>query len=100
MIGLAPIEPSLSDALAELGWSCEAEEFLAAWFEADFVINLELTAATSRWVSDGARLIVVSNQEHRRAAFLRDHLAEFLPPFELFSSAAIGTGKNERNARC
>jgi putative hydrolase of the HAD superfamily len=95
MVGLAPIGPALSTALVDLGWPCTVDEFLGAWFDADFVVNRALAEASTRWVADGARLILVTNQEHRRAAFLKDHLAEFLPPFESFYSAAVGTGKSD-----
>lgn len=93
MLGVMPVEPALSDAILKLGWPCSVEEFLRAWFEADFVVDLAVAAAATRWVTEGARLILVTNQEHRRAAFLRDHFAEYLPPFDLFYSAAVGTGK-------
>ena len=93
MVGRQAIEPALEAALTSLGWPCGVEEFLADWFETDFVLNPEVVEAARTWAADGARLVVVTNQEHRRAAFLLDRLSALLPVSALAYSAAIGHEK-------
>jgi putative hydrolase of the HAD superfamily len=93
MVGRQPIEPALGEALASLGWPCGIEDFLAAWFEADFVLNDDVIDAALSWTAQGARLVIVTNQEHRRAAFLLERLSALLPVDALAYSAAIGCEK-------
>lgn len=95
LIGAAPIEPALDRAINTLGWPCSVEELLTAWFESDFFVNGQFVQAAFSWVEGGARLILVTNQEHRRAAFLRERFNEVLPPFVLYYSAGIGKVKSD-----
>jgi putative hydrolase of the HAD superfamily len=93
MVGRQAIEPALEEALTSLGWPCGVEEFLADWFEADFVLNDEVVEAALSWTADGAQLVVVTNQEHRRAAYLLERFSALLPVSALAYSAAIGREK-------
>jgi putative hydrolase of the HAD superfamily len=95
LVGTAPIEPALERAIDALGWPCSVEELLAAWFESDFFVNGQLVQAAFEWVEGGSRLILVTNQEHRRAAFLRERFTQVLPPFVLYYSAGIGQVKSD-----
>jgi putative hydrolase of the HAD superfamily len=93
MVGHLNIEAPLEVALTSLGWPCSVEEFLADWFEADFVLNVEVVEAALGWTSAGAKLVVVTNQEHRRAAYLLERFSALLPVSTLAYSAAIGHEK-------
>jgi putative hydrolase of the HAD superfamily len=93
MVGRLGIEEPLEAALTSLGWPCSVEDFLADWFEADFVLNDEVVEAALNWTSAGASLVIVTNQEHRRAAYLRDRFSALLPVEALAYSAAIGHEK-------
>jgi putative hydrolase of the HAD superfamily len=95
VVGRAPIEPALQTALDTLGCSLSAEEFLDQWCVADFVPDSDVVEAAREWAADGARLVLVTNQEHRRAAFLQERLAALLPVDGMAYSAAIGFVKED-----
>jgi putative hydrolase of the HAD superfamily len=79
IVGRAPIEPALAGALDELGWSMDVEEALHCWFEADAVLDPAVVGAALQWAGDGARLVLASNQEPRRARFITERLGAVLP---------------------
>jgi putative hydrolase of the HAD superfamily len=93
--GRQPIERALGDALAELGWSVTTDELLACWFEADFVVRERVVRAARSWAAGGARLVLVTDQEHRRAAFLRERIATLLPISGMAYSAEVGCQKRD-----
>jgi putative hydrolase of the HAD superfamily len=93
--GKLPIEPALTSALQDLGWPMTTEELLACWFEADFVVDRDVIAAAAAWSDDGARVVLVTDQEHRRAEYLRDGLADLLPVSTFVYSAAVGRVKRD-----
>jgi putative hydrolase of the HAD superfamily len=93
--GKQSIEPVLGAALHELGWPMTTEELLTCWFEADFVVDRDVVAAATAWSDAGARVVLVTDQEHRRAAYLRDALGRVLPIAGFVSSAAVGLVKRD-----
>jgi putative hydrolase of the HAD superfamily len=93
--GQRPIEPALDAALHELAWPMSTEAFLACWFEADFVVDRDVVAAATEWAGAGARVVLVTDQEHRRAAYLRDALASVFPISAFAYSAALGRAKRD-----
>jgi putative hydrolase of the HAD superfamily len=76
-----------------LGWPLDVEEVLAAWFDADFRPKGDVVAAATGWGERGARVVLVTNQEHRRAAYLQTRLADLLPFDAMVYSAALGCTK-------
>jgi putative hydrolase of the HAD superfamily len=95
IVGRRAIEPALAAALDELGWAMTVDQLLACWFEADLVLEPEVVDAATAWAAEGARLVLVTNQEHRRATFLRDRLGALLPISALAYSAALGLLKSD-----
>jgi putative hydrolase of the HAD superfamily len=93
--GLLPIESALGEAISTLGWVMSVEEALQVWFEADFYPDLDVIRAANEWASDGVRVVLVSNQEHRRADYLRERLGSLLSA-EIICSADVGYIKSER----
>jgi putative hydrolase of the HAD superfamily len=95
VVGSLPIEPALAEAIDELGWNMSVDELLDCWFEADFVVDGEVVDAVNRFAERGARLILATNQEHRRAAFLTERLGQLLPLDHVLYSGAVGAQKHE-----
>jgi putative hydrolase of the HAD superfamily len=94
--GQIPIESALKEAITALGWTMTVDQVLNSWFEDDYFPDNEVIAAANGWVHQGARLVLVTNQEHRRTEFLRPRLSELLPLSDFIYSAAIGFVKEER----
>jgi putative hydrolase of the HAD superfamily len=93
VVGRKPIEPVLSEVVAELGWPLTGEQFLSEWMETDCAIDQAVVAEALGWAGDGARLVLATNQEHRRAAHIRARLAAVLPVSDMAYSAALGCTK-------
>jgi putative hydrolase of the HAD superfamily len=95
IVGRTAIEPALAAALEELRWPMTAEVLLTCWFEADSVVDQEVVGAARSWADDGARIVLVTNQEHRRARFLAERLGASLPISAMAYSAALGCVKTD-----
>lgn len=93
IVGTRPIEPALEQALHELQWAVTVEELLACWFEADCVVDHDVAHATRQWSEQGAEIVLATNQEHRRVAFLRDRLQALVPFDSVLYSADLGAQK-------
>jgi putative hydrolase of the HAD superfamily len=71
--------------------------FVAYWFEKDAVIDRAVLAEADAWRGrTGGRVFAASNQEHHRAAFLRDQAGLGAHFDEIIYSAAIGVCKPDR----
>jgi putative hydrolase of the HAD superfamily len=95
IVGRRAIEPALAAALHDLGWAMTVDQLLACWFEADLVVEPEVVAVARAWTAEGARLVLVTNQEQRRATFLSDRLGALLPISGMAYSAALGLLKSD-----
>jgi putative hydrolase of the HAD superfamily len=93
IVGAEAIEPALGEVIAELGWTVTVDELLDCWFEADFTVDHQVVEAVNTWTATGARLVLVTNQEHRRARYLDRRLGELLPVSGMAYSAAVGFTK-------
>ncbi len=93
--GRRPVEAAVAEALAGLDADVEVEDFLAVWFVADFV-PIDAAIDLARRAGDaGCRVVLATNQEHRRAAFLREHLGSVMPIDDVLYSADLGAQKHE-----
>jgi putative hydrolase of the HAD superfamily len=95
IVGRLSIEDALSGAIAQNSWPISVEEFLDCWFEADFWPVTAVVSAARSWSVRGARLALVTNQEHRRAAYVRERLGELFPIDSMVYSAWVGHVKSE-----
>ena len=93
--GRLPIEPALGDAISALGWDMPVEDALRVWFDADFHPDLDVIQAVGAWARGGVRVVLVSNQEHRRVGYLVERLASLLAA-DIAYSAEVGYIKSER----
>lgn len=91
--GRADLEPTLDAALREMGWPMTARAIMDHWFEADCHLHDPMIHAAAAWAGRGARLVLATTQEHRRAAFLSERLGAILPIERVLYSAALGAQK-------
>jgi len=88
---------ALHNYLEPRGQSDRMEEFVAYWFEKDAVIDRTVLAAADAWRKrTGGRVFAASNQEHHRAAYLRDQAGLGAHFDEIVYSAALGVCKPDR----
>ena len=95
IVGREAIEPALERALVELGWEVDVEELLRCWFESDFELDHQVVDAAAGWIESGITVVLVSNQEVRRARYLEQHLAASLRIDGFASSGALGVVKSD-----
>jgi putative hydrolase of the HAD superfamily len=95
VVGRRAVEPALGRAIDELGWTMTVEELVGCWLEADFTVDLDVLEAVRGWADDGARLVLVTNQEHRRARYLEERLGALIPVTGIAYSAGLGLLKED-----
>ncbi len=79
------------------GLADRLEEFVAYWFEKDGAIDRALLVEADAWRRrTGGRCFAATNQEHHRAAWLRDQGGLGAHFDEIIYSAALGVCKPER----
>ena len=79
------------------GWANRLDDFVSYWFEKDAVIDRAVLAEADAWRKrSGGRVFAATNQEHHRAAYLRDHAGLGAHFDEIVYSAALGVCKPER----
>lgn len=83
----------LSRWLERWGATCDAETFIAAWHRQDAALNRPLLARLAAWRVEGARLLLATNQDHRRAAYLWSTLGLGETFEAMIHSAAVGARK-------
>jgi putative hydrolase of the HAD superfamily len=93
--GRLTIEHALADALADMGVAAEVDDVMACWFEADLVVYPETVRLARQAAEAGRRVVLATNQEHRRAALLEDRLGAMFPIDTVCYSAALGTQKHD-----
>jgi FMN phosphatase YigB (HAD superfamily) len=95
IVGRRSVEAGLVDVFAELGWDIDIEDALSCWFDADFFVNEEVVSAVNEWASQGARLVLATDQERRRVAYLEPRLAPLVPFAGIAYSGQLGHVKEE-----
>lgn len=93
--GRRPLEPALQEALERMSVSVDVEAVIDCWFEADFVPFETAIGLATRAAAAGVRIVLATNQEHRRAAYLDRHLGERFPIDAVLYSAALGVQKHD-----
>jgi putative hydrolase of the HAD superfamily len=88
---------ALHEYFESKGLADRIESFVAYWFEKDAVIDGEVLAASDAWrTRTGGQVFAATNQEHHRAAYLRDRAGLGAHFDEIVYSAALGVCKPER----
>jgi len=91
--GRRDIADALTPWLARWGANCDAEGFIAWWHGRDAHLNVPLLDRLAGWRAAGARLILATNQDHRRAAHLWDTVGLGRRFDAMVHSAAVGARK-------
>ena len=94
--GRRSIETVLGEALQRIGVTVDVESVLACWFEADYCPVAETFDLARRVSHAGCRVVLATNQEHRRAEFLRRRIGAAMPLDHVFYSAELGYVKSDR----
>jgi putative hydrolase of the HAD superfamily len=88
---------ALHSYLEPKGLADRIGEFVAYWFEKDGIIDRDLLGEADAWRQrTGGRVFAATNQEHHRAAWLRDQAGLGAHFDEIIYSAALGVCKPER----
>lgn len=93
IVGEQSVEDALQDAITRNAWPFGVDEFLQFWFATDYVPETTTIEWAARWGDAGVRLVLATNQEHRRAEHLRDHLGSRLAISDVCYSADLGVVK-------
>ncbi|RWB06679.1 MAG: HAD family hydrolase [Mesorhizobium sp.] len=91
--GRRPLEPELADVLAVIAPDVSAETLIKYWFENDSRLDREVLGAITELRSDGRRVFLATNQEHRRASYLMNDMRLADHVDGIVYSAALGHRK-------
>ncbi|HEY5111759.1 MAG TPA: hypothetical protein VII67_05445 [Acidimicrobiales bacterium] len=95
IVGRQAIEVGLAEAFSSLGWNIDVEDALSCWFDGDFFVDNEVVSAAKEWSSRGARVVLATDQERRRVAYLERRLAPLMPFEGVAYSGQLGHQKEE-----
>lgn len=84
---------ALTPWLEQWGAPCQAEDFIAVWHRASARLNTPLLDRLAAWREAGARLLLATNQDHRRAAYLWTTLGLSERFDAMIHSAGVGARK-------
>ncbi len=93
VIGRDALAPRLAAVLADIAPGLAAETLIAYWFENDAELDAALLAAVADLRRRGHRVLLATNQEHRRARYLMDDLGLGAQVDGIVYSAALGCRK-------
>ncbi|MEO0780222.1 MAG: HAD-IA family hydrolase [Pseudomonadota bacterium] len=90
------LEPALAKSLDELGSTVEVGTLIDYWFEKDARLVTSVVQDTQRLREAGFKVILTTNQEHRRAAYLMTELKLNKVADGIVYSAQAGAQKPDR----
>lgn len=93
--GRRTVEDGLGEALATIGTTVDVESVLACWFEADYAPIEDTFDLARRAAAAGCRVVLATNQEHRRADYLRRRIGGAVPLNDVIYSANVGCQKHD-----
>jgi putative hydrolase of the HAD superfamily len=93
--GRRTVEDGLGEALARIGTTVDVESVLACWFDADYAPIEETFTLARRAAAAGCRVVLATNQEHRRAAYLHRRIGAAVPLERAIYSADVGCQKHD-----
>ncbi|MEL7013874.1 MAG: HAD-IA family hydrolase [Pseudomonadota bacterium] len=94
--GKEALEPALAKSLNELGSIVEVGTLIDYWFEKDARLVTSVLQDSQRLREAGFKVILTTNQEHRRAAYLMNDLKLSDVVDGIVYSAQVGAQKPDR----
>jgi putative hydrolase of the HAD superfamily len=82
--------PVLAENLAEFGCDTDANDFMQEWMHRNIIIDIDLWAHIRKLRRNGIRCYLASNQERRRAEYMRNDLGYSHHFDGLYFSCEIG----------
>ncbi len=93
--GRRTVEDGLGEALARIGTTVDVESVLSCWFDADYAPIEETFDLARRAAAAGCRVVLATNQEHRRADYLQRRIGAAVPLERVIYSADVGYQKHD-----
>ena len=93
--GRRSVEDGLAEALALIGTTVDVESVLSCWFDADYAPIDETFDLARRAAAAGCRVVLATNQEHRRADYLHRRIGATVPLDGVIYSAGVGCQKHD-----
>ncbi len=93
--GRRSVEDGLGKALARIGTTVDVESVLSCWFDADYAPIEETFDLARRAAGAGCRVVLATNQEHRRATYLHRRIRATVPLEGVIYSADVGYQKHD-----
>jgi putative hydrolase of the HAD superfamily len=93
--GRRSVEDGLGEALALIGVTVDVESVLSCWFDTDYAPIEETFDLARRAAAAGCRVVLATNQEHRRAAYLHRRIGATVPLDAVIYSADVGCQKHD-----
>lgn len=95
LVGRADLKRELAPYLAAWGWSGSVDEFMAAWFAHEHVINEPLVARIQQLRAGGVPCYIATNQERYRTEYIREQMGFARECDGVFSSAELSCSKSD-----
>lgn len=96
LIGKADLKIVLATYIDQWGWQGSAESLLDYWFSGQSQVNQDIVSAIAKLRHKGIKCYLMTNQEKYRTEYFTNQLG-FATLFDkIFSSAAIGYKKPQR----
>ncbi len=93
--GRRTVEDGLGEALTRIGSAVDVESVLSCWFDADYAPIEETFDLARRAAAAGCGVVLATNQEHRRAAYLHQRIGATVPLERVIYSADVGCQKHD-----
>lgn len=91
--GQKPMRPALDDALHQIGTAVNADQLIDYWFRKDARLNRPLLTALGPLRARGIRVVLATNQEPQRRAYLWHDLGLCQHVDKIYGSADLGCAK-------
>lgn len=93
LVGKLDLKESVAPYLASFGWSGDVDSFLKFWFKSEHSLNEVLMSYVDDLRLLGIKVILATNQEKYRTAYMLEHMGFDGKFDQIYSSAHLGLKK-------